>query len=100
MDITSSSDIYERTILENEAGTVQIRLTISEFREVEYLHLRRYYLDFDGDWHPSGEGLAMILDFDIVRELFIGLSEIMSLAESREIIEEYFSDVIKSIYRK
>ena len=40
----------------------------------------------------------MPLDFDNSRELFAGLVEILSLAESKQIIEEHFSDLIQDIY--
>ena len=41
----STPSIYERVI--NETDTQQIRLVINTFRGVEYLSLRKYYLDFD-----------------------------------------------------
>jgi hypothetical protein len=41
----------------------------------------------------------MELDFNNSRELFSGLLEIISLAESKEIIEEYFKDYIEEIYK-
>jgi hypothetical protein len=42
----------------------------------------------------------MPLDFNNSRELFSGLVEILSLAESKDIIEEHFSDMIKDVYTK
>tara|TARA_X000000950_G_C13481611_1_gene483997 strand:- start:349 stop:477 length:129 start_codon:yes stop_codon:yes gene_type:complete len=42
----------------------------------------------------------MPLDFTNSRELFSGLVEILSLAESKDIIEEHFSDMIKDVYTK
>ena len=62
MKIYEAPEIYEKVISEKESGTEQIRLTINEFRGVEYLHLRKYYLDFDGDFKPSKDGVAMSLD--------------------------------------
>ena len=44
----SAPSIYERVI--NEKDTEQIRLVINTFRGVEYLSLRKYYLDFDEEW--------------------------------------------------
>ena len=64
MKIHEAPEIYEKVISEKESGTEQIRLTINEFRGVEYLHLRKYYLDFDGDFKPSKDGVAMSLDFE------------------------------------
>ena len=73
-------------------------MVVSTFRGVEYLHLRKYYMDFDEEWKPTPDGIAMPIDFNNTRELFRALTEILSLAESKEIIEENFEDLIKSIY--
>ena len=91
-------EIYEKIISENEEATEQIRLTINTFRDVEYLHLRKYYLDFDGDFKPSKDGVAMKLDFNNSRGLFEGLVEIISLAEANDILEEHFQDILDKIY--
>ena len=39
------------------------------------------------------------LDFDNSKELFCGLVEILSLAESKAVIEEQFSDLIQDLYK-
>ena len=91
-------EIYEKIISENEEATEQLRLTINTFRDVEYLHLRKYYLDFDGDFKPSKDGVAMKLNFSNSRGLFEGLVEIISLAEAKDILEEQFKDILDKIY--
>ena len=91
--------IYERVVHYNEERDFQVRLTLNEFRGIEYLHLRKYYLDFDEQWKPSSEGIAMPLDLTNVKELFIGLVEILSLAESKEIIIEHFAELISTVYQ-
>lgn len=93
-----SSPIYERIIHYDPIKEHQVRLTLNEFRGVEYLHLRKYYQDFDESWKPSNEGVAMPLDLSNSKELFAGLVEILSLAEARDVIEEHFSDLIKDVY--
>jgi|TARA_Y100000361_G_scaffold81006_1_gene71623 hypothetical protein len=98
MKLHEAPEIYEKIISENEEATEQIRLTINTFRDVEYLHLRKYYLDFDGDFKPSKDGVAMKLDFNNSRGLFEGLVEIISLAEAKNILEEQFKDILDKIY--
>lgn len=100
MELYQAPEVYEKVIHYDEEKHVQIRLAIKEFRGIEYLHLRKYYLDFNEEWKPSSEGIAMQLDFDNSRNMFVGLVEILSLAESREIIEEHFADLIKDLYTK
>ena len=99
MELYEPAPVYEKVIHYDEAKETQIRLTVSTFRGIEYLHLRKYYLAFDEAWCPSPEGIAMELDFDNSRELFSGLVEILSLAESKEILEEHFKDFIDEIYK-
>ena len=100
MQIHEAPELYEKVIHYDEEKEVQVRLTVSSFRGIEYLHLRKYYLDFNEEWKPTPEGVAMPLDFNNSRELFVGLTEILSLAESKEIIEEQFQDLINNLYLK
>ena len=98
MKIYEAPEIYEKIISETKEGTEQIRLTINEFRGVEYLHLIKYYLDFEGEFKPSKDGVAMALDFENSKALFEGLVEILSLAEAKGILETHFKDILDKIY--
>jgi len=91
--------VYEKIVHHNEEKQTQVRLTINPFRGVEYLHLREYYLDFEEEWKPTPKGIAMELDLNNSRELFAGLVEIISLAESKSILEDYFKEYIDEIYK-
>ena len=99
IELYQAPEAYSRVIHYDEVKEVQVRLTINTFRGVEYLHLRKYYMDFDEEWKPTPDGVAMPLDFSNSRELFSGLVEILSLAESKQLIEEHFSDLIEDIYK-
>ena len=98
MDLYNAPEAYSRVIHYDEVRQVQVRLTINTFRDIEYMHLRKYYLDFDEEWKPTPEGVAMPLDLTNSRELFAGLVEILSLAESKQLIEETFGDLVKDLY--
>lgn len=100
MDIHQAPEEYQRIVHYDEAKEIQIRLTINTFRGVEYLHLRKYYLDFTEEWKPSPEGIAMALDLTNTRELFAGLVEILSLAESTSILEDNFKETLDKLYLK
>ena len=95
IDLTAPS-IYEKVIQETE--TEQVRLVINTFRDVEYLSVRKYYLDFDEEWKPSKDGITMPIDFNNTRNLLAGMLEIVSLAESKDIIEQEFKTVLDQIY--
>ena len=95
IDLTAPS-IYEKIIQETE--TEQVRLVITTFRDVEYLSVRKYYLDFDEEWKPSKDGITMPIDFNNTRNLLAGMLEIVSLAESKDIIEQEFKAVLDQIY--
>lgn len=93
----NDEEIYTRII--HVAEFFQVRLTINRFRGVEYIHLRKYYLDFDETWKPSSEGIAMPLSISNTQELFTGLVEILSLAESKDLISEHFKELLEDIYQ-
>lgn len=100
MELHEAPEEYSRIIHYDANKEIQIRLTVNTFRGVEYLHLRKYYLDFNEEWLPSPEGVAMPIDFSNSRELFSGLVEILSLAEAKSAIEEQFKDLIDELYLK
>jgi len=100
MELHEAPEMYERVIHFDELKQIQVRLTVSTFRGVEYLSLRKYFLDFfTEEWMPSKEGVTMPIDFANSRELFIGLTEILSLAESKEVIKENFADLLEDLYK-
>jgi len=99
MQLHEAPEAYSRVIHYDTVKEQQVRLTINTFRGVEYIHLRKYYLDFDEEWKPTPEGVAMPLNFNNSREMFSGLVEILSLAESKSIIEEHFSDLLQDLYK-
>ena len=99
MELYEAPELYERVIHYDEEKQIQVRLVVSTFRGIEYLSLRKYYLDFFEEWRPTQEGISMPIDFSNSKELFIGLIEILSLAESKEIIEENFKELIQDIYK-
>jgi hypothetical protein len=94
--MADDAEIYHRIIQQTDEK--QVRLVINLFRDIEYIHLREYYLDFEGEWCPTPKGVAMALTLDNTRELFAGLLEILSLGESKELITEHFKDLIEETY--
>jgi len=99
MELYEAPEVYERVIHYDEAKHIQVKLIVSTFRGVEYLGIRKYYLDFDEEWKPSNEGISIPLDLNNSKELFIGLTEILSLAESKQVIADTFKDIIDIIYK-
>lgn len=92
-------DIFNRIISENDDGTTQVRVGINIFRDIEYLYVREFYLGFDEEWYPTNKGISIAADLTNCKEMFVAMAEVISLAESREVIEEYFGDIIKDIYK-
>ena len=99
IELHTAPSMYEREIHYNEDKGQKIYLMVNTFKGKEYLHIRKYYQDFNEEWKPSKEGVAMELDFDNSRELFTALVEILSLAESKKVIEENFKELLESIYQ-
>ena len=94
MDIYEAPPVYEKEIHYNSDRQEKIMLTINTFKGTEYLHLRKYYQDFDEAWKPTKDGIAMPLDFDNSRNLFSALVEILSLSEVKGVLENHFKDIL------
>lgn len=91
-----NDDVYYRIIRETE--DTQVRLTIHTFYDVEYIGLREFYLDFDEEWKPTNKGITIPLSIPVTQELFKGLVEILSLAESKTFLEEHFKETLDTLY--
>ncbi len=98
IDLHNSPSVYEKEIHFNEARHEKVFLMINTFRGTEYLHLRKYYQDFDEEWKPTREGVALPIDFDNTKALFEALVEILSISEVKDVLETHFKEVIDKIY--
>jgi len=85
-------ELYEKIIYENEAKAYQLRLVVNEFRDKKYLHIRKYFLSYEGNFIPSSEGISIEADISSIKNLLDGLIEITSFAE--------VSDGFKTYYKK
>ena len=93
-----NDDVYEKIILEQEDKEIQYRLVVSTFNDVEYVHIRKYYLDFEGEYKPTKEGVCIPFELNSLSNLFEGLVELLSLSESKSIIQEHFKDLLTDLY--
>ena len=84
-----SEVLYEKLIHENYEKGFQIKLVVNQFRDIIYLHLRKYFLSYEGEWIPSREGVSIPAELDNVYNLLDGLLDVLSQAEGTEIINEY-----------
>lgn len=91
--------LYEKLIYENPDKGYQYRLVVSEFREVQYLHLRKYFQTYEGDFVPSKEGATIPVTIDNVFALLDALVEITAAEESSGVIIKYFGDKITDLKR-
>ena len=89
--------LYEKIISENEEKGSQLRLVVNEFKGVQYLHLRKYFLSFDEGYLPTKEGASMPATIAGIYALLDGLIEICSFEESIDSITEHFSEKIKEL---
>jgi len=98
IELHNAPAVYEKCIHYNEEKHEKVFVMVNSFRDVEYLHIRKYYQDFDEEWKPTRDGIALPIDFDNTRELFDALVEILSLSEVKNVLETHFKEAIDRIY--
>ena len=98
IELHNAPPVYEKLIHYNEEKHEIVYLTVNSFRNTEYLHIRKYYLDFDEEWKPTKDGIAIPIDFNNSKALFEGLVEILSISEVKSVLETHFKDVLDKIY--
>lgn len=89
--------LYEKILFENLEKGFQYRLTVNEFREVQYIHIRKYFLSYEGEFVPTKEGAAIPASIQNTFALLDGLVEICSKQESLDSILEYFEKKISDL---
>lgn len=85
--------LYEKLIYENEPKAYQVKLVVNEFRGVQYVHLRKYFLSYEGEYIPSREGISMEASMHNILSLLDGMVELCSYEETSEVVNKYFSDL-------
>lgn len=88
------SEIFSKVITQDDDKAFQWRLSVSEFRGIQYLNIRKYFLSFEGEWTPSKEGSSIPLTINATLKLFLALSELLSEAEIA-LVQESFQEIIK-----
>ena len=83
-----SSIILEEVLHEDEDKGKQVRLVVSEFRGIVYLHIREYYLSYDEGYLPTKVGINIPTTIVSLQKLLNGLATIMSQSEYKHILEE------------
>lgn len=76
---------YSKVFYQNDAKDFQWRLTVSEFRGVQYLNIRKYFLTFEEDYQPTKDGMSIPLELASTFSLAAGLLDILSHAEATEL---------------
>jgi hypothetical protein len=99
IELHSAPPVYEKVIHYNEEKNEKVFVMVNNFRDTEYLHIRKYYQDFDEEWKPTREGIALPIDLDNTRELFDALVEILSISEVKGVLETHFKEVLDKIYQ-
>ena len=91
------TDDYSKVLFEHPEKGYQYRLTVSTFREVQYVHLRKYFQSYEGDWMPTKEGASIPATIQNTFSLIDGLIEILSYEESVDVITEHFQSRINDL---
>lgn len=87
--------LYERLIEENLEKGFQIKLVVNDFKEVTYIQLRKYFLNYEGEWIPSREGVSIPASIENIHGLLYGLLDICAKAEGEEIIKFFYDHISK-----
>ena len=73
-------------VFHNEDKFEKVFLTINTFRGKEYFHMRKYYLDFEGDYLPTNQGISFPASLETTVALFDSLCKILSESEALQTV--------------
>lgn len=90
-----STVLYEKLIYDNQDKFYQLRLVANEFKGKQYIHIRKYFQTYEGDYQASLEGISMEASINNILNLLDGLIELVSKEEAVNLIDKYFSKRLK-----
>ena len=76
---------------ENLDKGYQIRITANSFREVDYIHFKKYFLSYEGEWVPSKEGVSIPMSLQNMYLLLDTIHTVCSKHEKKNAIVEKLS---------
>jgi hypothetical protein len=86
---------YNKLIEENMDKGFQVKLVVNEFRDIEYIQLRKYFLTYEGEWQASREGISIPASVENIYALLDGLLDICARAEGEDIIRHYAAKILQ-----
>jgi hypothetical protein len=90
----SEEPLYEKLIYDNQDKFYQLKLVVNEFKGKQYVHIRKYFQTYEGEYQASKEGVSMEASIGNIFSLLDGLIEICSKEEATDLINEYFNNKI------
>lgn len=87
--------LYEKLVYDNQDKFYQLRLVANEFKGRQYIHIRKYFQTYEGDYQASREGVSMEANISNILNLLDGLIELVSKEEASAVINKYFSERLK-----
>jgi hypothetical protein len=90
----SEEPLYEKLIYDNQDKFYQLKLVVNEFKGKQYVHIRKYFQTYEGEYQASKEGVSMEASISNIFSLLDGLIEICSKEEATDLINQYFNNKI------
>lgn len=81
--------LYEKLIYDNEPKAYQLKLVCNNFKDRDYIHIRKYFLSYEGEYIPSKEGVSIEANIDSISALIDGLMDLCSKSEIERIINKH-----------
>lgn len=92
MDGADGEIVLDEVICEIPEKFVQWRLTINTFRGKEYVHIRKYFLSYEGEFIPSREGACIEVNIQRLAALTSAFFKTLSHAEAVDQVLEYLDE--------
>lgn len=83
------NDLISCILFENLEKGIQYRLAVTEFRGVNYLTVREWYITYDGDFAPTRNGFNVPYTLHTAGRFFHALKTLLSQAETLEEVRAY-----------
>ena len=88
--LSNPDELYEKIVYHNEDKFYQLRLVANEFKGKQYIHIRKYFQTYEGEYQASKEGISMEASISNILSLLDGLIDLVAKEEAIDSIDDYF----------
>jgi len=78
----------EKLIFSKEIDDQLLKIEVTKFKDIDYIHFRWWYKTFDEEYLPSDKGISIPMNLESIKVIMQELSTLMSIKDIENLLHE------------